>query len=512
VAAELKPIQEINLASFTKAQYLVAYEAALLVAENWKKLGMQVRVDPLNYPNPFIERWLKTNDFDAFSTCFVGQPDRQDPDFYTYACFHSSNAVPGGWNAQGFVNKEFDKLAEAQREEYDLEKRKVLVDQCQEILYRENPWLITISQNEFHAYNKANFKDPVFSIQGFKDTSPFFTIKPTGARRVLRVAAAYADLNSINPLLVSETSQVRVINLMYDMLVKYAVDGKPHPWAAKEVKAINPTTLDVTIRNDLKFHDGKALTAEDVKFSFDFLIKHNAPYYKAALNSVESVNVLDKYRVRFKLKKPYAPFIPNTLGMTPLLPKHIWEKIEKPTEYRNIPLIGSGPFKFDHWREAREFKMSRFAEHFKPANVDGLLFIFYGTREAGYTALIKNEADVFKYVLTHQIDEVKKLDHIQLVEVPLNGPEFLTLNLKRKPFNDPQFRLAMAYTIPKEQILDELFDGHGVLGASVIVPNNKFWTNSKIKPYPFDLEKAREILKNAGYKWDDKGRLCYPAE
>jgi peptide/nickel transport system substrate-binding protein len=70
----------------------------------------------------------------------------------------------------------------------------------------------------------------------------------------------------------------------------------------------------------------------------------------------------------------------------------------------------------------------------------------------------------------------------------------------------------MAYTIPRRQILEDFYNGYGNLGGSVIAPANKFWTDPSIKPYPFDLEKAREILKEAGYRWDSQGRLCYPAE
>jgi peptide/nickel transport system substrate-binding protein len=82
--------------------------------------------------------------------------------------------------------------------------------------------------------------------------------------------------------------------------------------------------------------------------------------------------------------------------------------------------------------------------------------------------------------------------------------------MRRKPFDDPKFRLALTYAVPREQTLEETFQGYGDVGTSVIAPANEYWTNPKIKPYPFDLEKARNILKEAGYRWDEKGRLCYP--
>jgi peptide/nickel transport system substrate-binding protein len=512
IAAELKPIQEIQLITWTKNQYPVQYEEAFMIAENWKKLGLKVRVDPQNWPNPMMDNLLQAHNFDTVVMYMTATPERLELDFYTYQVFHSSNTVPGALNVAGFIDKDFDKLVETARVEYDVNKRRALGEQLQAYLYRENPWIIIVNQDELQAYNKENFKDPGILIGGFKDYMPFFTIKPTGDRKILRWGLPWSDLKTISPLLVTDSTQVRIIYLIYDMLVRLGPGGTPQLWAAKEIKVIDQKTIDVTIREDLKFHDGKPLTAEDVKFTVDFMIKYKAPYYTACLGPVESVDILDKYKVRFHLKNPYAPFITNTLGMVPLLPKHIWEKIEKPREYRNVPAIGSGPLKFDYWREGRELKMSRFSDHFKPTNVDGVLAIFYGTREALYTALIKKEIDVLDYLLAHQMEEAKEYKYIQTLAIPSNSVDSLILNLRRKPFNDSKFRLAIAHTIPKQEILEELYGGYGNLGASVIAPANKYWHDPRIKPYPFDLKMAREILGKAGYQWDSNGRLCYPPE
>jgi peptide/nickel transport system substrate-binding protein len=156
--------------------------------------------------------------------------------------------------------------------------------------------------------------------------------------------------------------------------------------------------------------------------------------------------------------------------------------------------------------------MSRFADHFKPPYIDGIVVIFYGTREACYTGLVQKQADLNIILLAHQIEDLKKYEYIQTVQMPGIACYLLINNCRRKPFSDTKFRLAMAHSIPKEKILEELFYGYGNLGGSVIAPSNKFWTDSSIKPYPFDLEKAKEILREAGYRWDEKGQLCYPPE
>jgi len=514
MAAELKPIQEITLCTWTKTQYPIPYEESFMVAENWKKLGIQVRVEPLNLPNPALEVLFKNTDkFDAYIAIVLGQMERVDPDFFTFNTFHSSNVRPGGWNMAGFINKDFDRLAEMQRTEFDFVKRKAIVDQCQQLLYKENPWISLVNPNEFGAYNKADFKDPVIpKIGGFWDPFPYFTIKPTGERKVIRNARSGTDLKTANPLVASEGGQWMMLSPIYDPLLRIGPDIKPQFYAAESLNTIDQRTHDVTLRKGLKFHDGKPLTVADVKFSYDYMMKHNAPYFKTALDTVESVEILDNNKVRFHLKKPYATFVTQTLAMVPILPKHVWEKIENPTEYNNVPPIGSGPFKFEYWKKGQEFKLARFSDHFKPPYVDGLLVIFYGTNEAAVRGLIQKEADVILALVPEQLKELKKYDYIQTVQLPSPNADTMILNCKKKPFNDPKFRLAMTYTIPRKQMLDELYHGYGNLGASIIGPANVLWTDPSIKPRPFDLEQAKTILKEAGYRWDDKGRLCYPPE
>ena len=507
------PVPPIALVTWTKAQYPVQYEEAFTLAEAWKKLGLEVKVEALNFPNPLLERVFKTRDFDAAILYLTGQLERLDPEFYTYNAFHSSRAVEGGWNFSGVQNKDLDRLLEAQRAEYDLAKRKTLVNEIQDWVYRESPWLVIVNQDELQAYNKAEFAEGVIpKVSGFNDPQAFFTLKPRGARKLVRWASPISDLKTINPVLSSESSQIRILYLAYDTLVKYGPDTKPVPWAATEIKAIDPTTIEVGLRSDLKFHDGTKLTAADVKFTFEYLIKHNAPYYKTALEPVEAVEVVNPTRVRFKLKRPYAPFTTQTLAMTPLLPKHVWEKIDKPMEYENIPAIGSGPYRFDHWKKGQEVRFSRFADHFKaPAN-DGVLVMFFGTREGAYTALVKKEADVLDRMLAHQVEELSKLDHVQVVRVPSNAADTVVINMRRKPFDDARFRQALNLAIPRKQVLDEFYNGFGNLGGSVIAPANETWTNRQLKAYELDLEKAKDILRKAGYQWDARGRLTLPSK
>jgi len=512
-AADCALVPEVALATLTKTQYPVQYEEALRLAESWNALGLAVRVEPLNFPNPVLERIFTSHAFDAVMLYFTPQVERLEPDFFTFHTFHSSNAGPGSWNFAGFASPQFDRLAEAQRREHDESKRREQVYACQQILFRENPWLVVVNPDELQAYNRTNFDAPVIpKVSGFKDAMALFALKPRGERREVRFAVEWADLRTINPLLVSESTQVRLLHLIYDTLVRIGPDTRPQPWAAEDIRTIDERTIDVLLRPGLRFHDQQPLTAEDVRFTFDFMRARKTVYFTAFLDPIDSVEVTGPRTVRFRLKHPYAPFVPQTLALTPLLPRHLWKDVQNPIEYRNLPPVGSGPFRFLHWKEAQEFKMARFDEHFLAPAVEGLLFVFYGTREAAFNALVRGEADVVDILLPHQLEELERLEHIKTVTIPSHASDSLVLNLRRRPFSDPSFRLALAHLVPGAAVRDELYSGHARVGASIIAPANELWSDRSLEPRPLDLEAARRVLKEAGYRWDSRGCLCFPPD
>ncbi len=510
-AEAAEPMREVVLLTWAKAQYPIEYESAILLAEAWSELGLEIKVEPANFPNPLVERVFSLRDFDAALINFTAQLQRLDPEFYTFNTFHSSRAEAGGWNISGTTDPELDKLLEAQRREYDPEKRKAIVGDIQKELDEQNPWLVMLNFDELQAYNKANFTDPVLpKVSGFKDAVAFVTLKPVGEQKVVRWGAPFSDLKTINPIIASESSQVRLVYLIYDTLMKIGPNTEPQFWMASAIEPIDDTTVEVVLRDDLKFHDGKPVTAEDVAFTFNYMKEKKAAYYTSTLGQLEKAEAVAPNRVRFTLKEAYAPFITQTLAMVPIIPKHVWEGIEDPSTFENIPAVGSGPYSFDYWTKGQDFKVSRFADHFEPAENEGVLVVFFGTAEAAYTALTREEIDVIDKILPHQLFDLEGRDFIEVVTVPSNGSITVVLNARNKPFDDPAFRKALSLATPRQRALQELFEGYGTIGGSVIGPANEFWHEPSVVAQPYDLDQAREVLKAAGYSWSSDGKLQLP--
>jgi peptide/nickel transport system substrate-binding protein len=308
------------------------------------------------------------------------------------------------------------------------------------------------------------------------------------------------------------------LGLLYDTLTQVGPDGSVRMWAAKSFKSIGEIAIEVVLREGMKFHDGTPVTAEDVKFSYEYLKKWEAPYFLKYLEPIKEIEVVGKDRLTFHLKRPYAPFIMNTLGQIFILPKHIWKDIpekvglSKPQDYRNVPPIGSGIYKMDYWREGQEFKYLRHTDHFMVPKVD-LLTIVFGSGELQMSALKKGTIDAsFQEIAPAVAKELEGERNIRVFKVPSAGFSEVTYHCGKPPFNDKKLRVALSYAIPYEKIIDEVYLGNAGRSASTITPVNAFWHNKNLKLRPFDLEKARSILKEAGYQWDDKGQLCYPSK
>ena len=510
---KLKPIPEILFGTWAPSQYLNQYEMANYIAEEWEKLGLSIKVEPWTYPQPLLKNAFKEEKlFDVVIAYWSSLPARIDPNFFTYIKFHSNHPV---WNA-GYSNPEFDRLSEKQLETYDPEERKKIVFKLQKILFQDVPEIPVASWVQIHALNTSKFDiDYVPAHNGLRSIWNYLRISPKTEDEVFRLGKGSAQ-NTWNPLAVQSATDVMFMRLIYDRLIQIGTQGEPKMWVAENIETINETTFRVSIRKDLKFHDGVPLTAEDVKFSFDYLKEWKAPYFLKYLEPLQKVELVDQYALKFHLAKPFAPFIMNCLGQVFILPKHIWKdipdkvKVKKPQEYLNVPPIGSGIYKLDYWKEGEEFKLIRNADHFMVPKVDVLVIVF-GSTEIEISALKKGSIDrVWVPIQPMKAKELEKEKNIRLFRaesIGYSGPQF---NCGRPPLNDKKLRQALAFAIPYERIIDDIFLGVAGKSASLIMPSNQFWHNPDMELRHFDLEKAKSLLKEAGYRWDDDGRLCYP--
>lgn len=518
-AGEVVP--SVTILSSLPESNMVNYEMAIEVAEELQKLGVDATAQPIDFAVLLDTIYAEEYDYDAYTIGWSGRIERLDPDMFIHSINHSDNANAGGNNTNRYRNPEFDALADAQRQEMDIDKRREIVFEAQKMLAEDVPHVTLYSRANMQTYNKERFSD-LINIPGeglFNEWTPF-RIKPLTDQTTLRVASN-VNIDDINPLSSKSVYGWRNLRLIYDKLIRLSPEIEPVPWAASEWDIVSDTEIDVVLREGMTFHDGEPVTVEDVKFSYELFINEKVEYFASFLAPIDTVEITSDNTVRFTLKYPYAPFIMNTLAQIPILPKHVWENIENPANYDNLDAIGSGPFKMVRFQTGEELVVERFDDYFDPPIIDGYIFQIFASPEGVLSALELGTIDMVSYDLvpahTEQIEnnEGGKYDHLELTEAQDTGFFYLGLNLEKPPFNNKAFRVALAHLVDYDLALDVHLNGYGARGGGglVIVAANEFWHNPEVPIYDtYDPERAREILEEAGFTWNAQGKLVMPEE
>ncbi|MCG6880316.1 MAG: ABC transporter substrate-binding protein [Deltaproteobacteria bacterium] len=255
------------------------------------------------------------------------------------------------------------------------------------------------------------------------------------------------------------------------------------------------------LETQVLWHDGKPFTADDVVFTIDYFKKH--PYQWVPLDKVAGAKALGPHTVSIHLNEPYAPFMAYIGGTMPILPRHIWEKVDDPKKYlAPDAFIGCGPFKFvDFDKTKGTYLYEANAAYYlgKPA-VDRLIYI---KAKNPLMTLLSKKADLVN-IKPDMADHLKKKG-MTVLESPRGWNKKLMINHKKPPLNDKRFRKALAYAINQQEIIDKAHRGFGSPASfGLLSPDHPFY-NPETPGYSYDPEKARNILTSLGYKKNPTG-------
>ncbi len=517
--ANLDPALKVPTINFwiqSQTKDPIRYEAGLMIAENWKKLGFDVNVETREWATMSAEG-MKAHDHDVFMVKWGGKPERVDPYHWLYSMHSSDEASEGGYNVAGYTNPVYDELAETFSTSLDANVRQEAAKEMQKLLAQDVPQPPMFKLKLKNAYNKSKFENLTPGIGlGVYSFWNFMNITPKTDDKILNLGQG-GDINLLNPLATKTGQDIYMLKNIYDPLVRLDINGEVVNWIATEVKELDDTTIEVSIREDVKFHDGQPLTVEDVKFTFEFAKEVKSPTYSQYVRNIESIEINDENTLTFKLDKPYAPFMSNTLSQCLILPKHVWGELyeEKGADgvltWENSNPVGSGPFVFDYWRPNEEFALKANKNHFQVPKIEGILRTPYAQTFGIIQGLIAGEVDMTSYnMMPLDLEEVKKSPDVGIIELPDMGSYVIHYNLRKATFEDVTARRALTMAIPRQTILDVVFDGGALKTFSLVSEDNTFWTNPDVEQLDFNLEKATAELKDAGYQWDGEGKLYFP--
>ena len=280
-------------------------------------------------------------------------------------------------------------------------------------------------------------------------------------------------------------------------LVKIDRNGKIAPALVRDFK-ISKDGKEHTfiLKKGVKFHDGKPFDAEDVKFTFERLMDPKTAtahpeYYK----DIDSVQVVDSHTVKIKMKNVNSMFLFNLAR-----PDSIIVNKQAVDRLKSAP-IGTGPFKFVEWVRGDHITLAKFDDYHRKGipYLDKVTFKFIGDPSAQIASLKAGDIDVIAYdvspenaLLLEKDPKFKVLNGYTTTKV------ILSTNNSRKPFNDVRIRRAMAHAIDRTALIKGAMSGYGVPIGSHMDPGNPYYID--LTPYyPYNPEKAKQLLKEAGY-------------
>ena len=514
-------IRQLVILSRPQAAQPQEFQAIQLIAQEWRKLGLDIKVDVMPWEQMSDLVWYQRDKWDITAWQMVGRPERGDPDELTFNLFHSSTAKEG-YNFVGYNNPAYDEIAAAQRKEIDPAKRQALVFQAQEIIARDQPIMNLVHPKLSFAYNKEVWDEKTVVDQagiGIKNFWTFTGITPLGDKKDILLNSA-DNIVAINPLYISGGTDSWITELVWDRLLRVGPDGLPKPWLAESYNWVDGTTLDVTIRKGVKWHDGTPLTSDDIIFSFTAPQGEKAPMYTPFVGNIASVESVGDNVVRFKLKDPSAPFLVGTLAKVNIIPKAVWEaklaalegKPETAESVQEEKPLGSGPFKFVRWLTNEEVVLEANPDHFSAPKAQRWILRIVPNTEAALGMLKSGEINFLSdyagdpKLLEQLVTSTPSLAQVTTTEL---GFRYVAMNERRAPFDDAAFRRALSTAIDRRMIVGAAFQGYAVPANSVIAPVMTFWHNPAVNDFPTGLDKAQAILKDAGYTIEG-GRLHYP--
>ncbi len=344
---------------------------------------------------------------------------------------------------------------------------------------------------------------------------------PEAGKTVLRLGWT-REPDNLNPFIGWGTPLYEVWCLNYDLLVGF------DPETMTNVPGIGLATAwetspdgkvwTFTITDKAKWQDGTPLTASDVAFTYNYVLKNNLGMFIDYLRFIEKVEAPDATHVVFTCSKPKA----NMLGLwLPILPEKVWSTISaadvEKTFKNSPPIMGSGPFQCVEWARGKYVRMVANKDYWKGApKIDEIIFQMYQNPDT-MTQDLKTGAIASAWDIPDaQFLALGSDPNITAIDCVTIGLNELGINCytgaasKGNPvLRDPAFRRALNYAVDKEKILAVAYGGHGRVGSGLIqseyyVPTSDYhWEPPADVKYPFDLERAKSELEAAGYTDSD---------
>jgi peptide/nickel transport system substrate-binding protein len=316
-----------------------------------------------------------------------------------------------------------------------------------------------------------------------------------------------AEPVNLDPAQVTDLNSNRVGRRIVETLVTFPDESTQLVPGLAESWTISRDGLRYTfkLRRGISFHDGTPFNAEAVKFSIERQTLPDHPFGKLGkypfanyfFGNVKAVEVLDDATVEFVLKEPRASFLAVlTAGAASIISPTAARKLG--ADYPLQP-VGTGPFKLVAWDRGQRVVLEKNPAYWKfPVKVDRVIYRPIVEDQARLTELLTGALDLIVGTPPDFVAQLETNPRVTLLRQVGAHVWYLGINNQKKPFDDRRVRQALNYAVNKEAIVRDVLKGTGSLSRGPVLPGT-WGADAGLKAYPYDPERARKLLAEAGY-------------
>jgi peptide/nickel transport system substrate-binding protein len=310
-----------------------------------------------------------------------------------------------------------------------------------------------------------------------------------------------AEAASLDPSTSKDTVTHAIMYQIYDTLVKedhsdYAklIPGLAESWTFSN----DNKEVIFKLRENVKFHNGDVMTAEDVQFSLQRSLESS--YSSSISEAIDHFEKVDDMTVKCVLKYPYSPILDVMTNLTyGIVSKRAVEEAEANNiDFARNP-VGTGAYKIVEWKSGDALILERFDDYYDgPAKIKNIIFKLVPDAASGSIALEDGTLDIYYPPANSDYDHLKQVESLSYVECPGVGLRHITFNVRDGIFTNKKIRQAIAYALNRDDIIIGGAYGYAV-ATNCLVPTSIFGYLDDFKWYEQDIEKAKQLLAEAGY-------------
>jgi peptide/nickel transport system substrate-binding protein len=322
------------------------------------------------------------------------------------------------------------------------------------------------------------------------------------------VVGLLAEPVTMDPPQITDLNSTRVIKRMFEGLTAQElgtykiVPGLAQSWDISK----DGLTYTFHLRPNVKFHDGTPLTAEAVKFCFDRQLNDQGPFYatgtypyvKGFLGNVAGVEVVNPGTVQIRLKSPLTPFLQYLAHHSLYI--YSPEALKKWGKDVVKHPVGTGPFKLESWEPGVRVVLTRNDQYWGGApKIRQAIYVPIIEAQARLSAIKTGEIDMTMDVPPDSLQDLRKDPDVVVAEANSSAVWYVALNTRHPALKDKRVRQALNYAVQKDAIIRDILKGTAIVATTPLSPVYGPYHEDKTVRYPYDPEKAKALLKEAGY-------------